>query len=390
MLALLQRCLPDTPPLPTGEAARTAGAVGLAVLLTGLLSAWLAPVALVPVLVASMGASAIILLVLPTSPLAQPWPFVGGQLLSAAIGIALARWVELPLLACGLAVFLTAFAMLRLRCLHPPGGAATLIPILAHHEARQLDYGYLLVPVALNVLLLLALAWGLNRLLGRTYPHRPQPPQPDPHGTGDPLPTERAGLQEEDVLAVLAEEPVMPDIGAAELRRLLNRAEDAAINRVFGELDCAAVMSRALVTVSAEEWAGKAWRLLRHHKLRALPVLDRAGRLAGVITLVDLLKRIPIEGLQQDAHALAEWLAGRSGTRPLVGDVMTRAVHTAREDQALLDLVPVLSDAGLHHLPVVDAEGKLSGMITQSDLIAGLHRVLAQRTLASRERVAER
>ena len=72
MLAFLQRCLPDTPPLSTGEALRTAGAIGVAVLLTGILSTWLVPGALAPVLVASMGASAIILLALPTSPLAQP------------------------------------------------------------------------------------------------------------------------------------------------------------------------------------------------------------------------------------------------------------------------------------------------------------------------------
>jgi CBS domain-containing membrane protein len=381
MFALLQRCLPDTPPLSAREALRTAVAIGVAVLLTGILSTLLVPHALAPVLIASMGASAIILLALPTSPLAQPWPFVGGQLISVAIGITLARWVEPPLLACGLAVLLTAFAMLRLRCLHPPGGAAALIPILAHHEAQQFGYGYLLTPVALNALLLLLLAWGLNRLLGRTYPQQPRPPMPNPHGTSDPLPTERTGVQDEDVRAVLAEEPVMPDIGAAELRRLMERAEDTAIIRVFGELNCASVMSRELVTVSSKQWAGEAWHLLRQHKLRVLPVLDQASQLVGVVALVDFLQGIPLEGLQQDAYALAAWLSGQSGKRPLIEEVMTRTVQTVCEDQALLDLVPMLSDIGLHHLPVVDAGGKLVGMITQSDLIAGLHQALVQRAM---------
>lgn len=381
MFALLQRCLPDTPSLATREALRIAVAIGVAVLLTGILSTLLVPGALAPVLIASMGASAIILLVLPTSPLAQPWPFIGGQLISVVIGITLARWVEPPLLACGLAVLLTTFAMLRLHCLHPPGGAATLIPILAHHETQQYSYGHLLTTVALNALLLLLLAGGLNRLLGRTYPHQPCPPVPDPHGTGDPLPTERTGVQAEDVRAVLAEEPVMPDIGAAELRRLMARTEDTAIKRVFGELDCATVMSRELVTASSRQWAGEAWRLLRQHKIRALPVLDPANQLVGVITLVDFLKHLPMEGLQRDAHALAAWLSGRSGREPLIEDVMTRTVQAVRDDQSLLDLVPMLSDFGLHHLPVVDAGGRLVGMITQSDVIAGLHWALARRTM---------
>ncbi len=67
MLALLQRFLPDTPPLAAGEALRTTVAIGVAVLFTGALSTLLAPGTLAPVLIASMGASAIILLALPTS-----------------------------------------------------------------------------------------------------------------------------------------------------------------------------------------------------------------------------------------------------------------------------------------------------------------------------------
>lgn len=377
MFALLQRFVPDTPLPSMPEALRTSAAIGIAILLTGALSAWLAPGALTPVLVASMGASAIIVLALPTSPLAQPWPLIGGQLISFAIGISLARWIQWPLLACGLAVLLTAFVMLRLHCLHPPGGAAALIPILAHPEGQHLSYGYLLAPAAVNVVCLLLLAWGFNRLLGRPYPQRPLPP-PNPHGTGDPLPSARAGVREDDVLTVLAAEPAMPDIGAAELRRLLARAGDTAIHRVFGELDCAALMARDVVTVSAKQWAGEAWRLLRRHKLRALPVLDAAGQLVGMVALVDFLKQIPLEGLRQDTHALAAWLAGKSDQKPLVEEVMTPALQTARADQPLLDLVPILSDLGFHHLPVVDGTGQLVGIITQSDLIAGLHSELTR------------
>lgn len=385
MLTLLQRFLPDTPPLAASEALRTAVAIGVAVLFTGIFSPLLVPGALTPVLVASMGASAILLLALPTSPLAQPWPFIGGQLISAIIGISLARWIDPPLLAGGLAVLLSTFVMLRLRCLHPPGGATTLIPVLAHHEAPSFGYDYLLAPIAINVLLLLVLVWGLNRLLGRTYPPRPRPPLPDPHGTGDPLPTERTGVQEEDVRAVLAQESVMPDIGTAELRRLMARAEDTAVNRVFGEIDCAAVMSREVVTVSCQQPAGEAWRLLRHHKVKALPVLDHFNQLVGMVTLVDFLKHIPIAGLQQDVHTLAVWLSGQSDLEPLIEEVMTRTVQTVREDQSLLDLVPMLSDMNLHHLPVVDAGGKLVGMITQSDLIAGLHWELVRGAMDRRE-----
>lgn len=74
MIGLLQRLIPDTPIPPIRESLRTATAIGIMILLTGILSGLLAPQGLAPILVASMGASAMIMLTLPASPLAQPWP----------------------------------------------------------------------------------------------------------------------------------------------------------------------------------------------------------------------------------------------------------------------------------------------------------------------------
>lgn len=84
-----------------------------------------------PVLVASMGASAVILFALPGSPLAQPWPLVGGQMLSALIGCGMIYYTPDIVTASALAVGLSVLAMLRLRCLHPPGAATALAPILS-------------------------------------------------------------------------------------------------------------------------------------------------------------------------------------------------------------------------------------------------------------------
>ena len=59
-----------------------------------------------PYLVAPIGASAVLLFAVPASPLAQPWSIVGGNTVSALIGIAMAKLVTDPALAAGLAVAL--------------------------------------------------------------------------------------------------------------------------------------------------------------------------------------------------------------------------------------------------------------------------------------------
>ena len=80
-------------------------------------------------LVASMGASAVLLFAVPHGPLSQPWALVGGHLVSAVIGVACARLDTPPFVAAALAVALAICAMYYLRCIHPPGGATALTAV---------------------------------------------------------------------------------------------------------------------------------------------------------------------------------------------------------------------------------------------------------------------
>ena len=84
-----------------------------------------------PILVASMGASAVILFIIPGSPLAQPWPFVGGHLISGLTGLVINHYQSDLTIAVALAVGLAVLMMILLRCLHPPGAATALAPILS-------------------------------------------------------------------------------------------------------------------------------------------------------------------------------------------------------------------------------------------------------------------
>src|SRR4051812_43568415 len=65
--------------------------------LTGLICAQLpAMAAALPILLATMGASAILLFAVPASPMAQPWPTIGGNIVSAVVGVAVTRLVHQP------------------------------------------------------------------------------------------------------------------------------------------------------------------------------------------------------------------------------------------------------------------------------------------------------
>jgi len=113
-------------------------------------------------LVASMGASAVLLFAVPHGPLSQPWPLVGGHLVSAVIGVACARLNAQPLIGSALAVALAISAMYYLRCIHPPGGATALTAVAGGDAIRALGFHYVLTPVLLNVLVILFVAIAFN------------------------------------------------------------------------------------------------------------------------------------------------------------------------------------------------------------------------------------
>jgi len=132
---------------------------------------------LVPLLVAPMGASAVLLFAVPASPLAQPWSIIGGNTLSALIGISVVRLVPDTTMAAALAVALAIAAMSLCRCLHPPGGAAALTAVLGGPAVLASGYMFAFIPVCLNSTLLVLTGYLFHKLSKRhSYPHHAMKP----------------------------------------------------------------------------------------------------------------------------------------------------------------------------------------------------------------------
>ena len=167
----------------TGRLGWLRGALGalVALALTALLSrVALGPVPTWPWLVAPVGASAVLVFALPASPLAQPWPVFGGNLISAVVGLLAAQVVPQPMVAAAVAAGGAIAAMSLCRCLHPPGGACALLGALGGPAIAAHGWIGLLAPLALNLFGLLAAAWLYNNLTGHAWPHRMQTVAPLP------------------------------------------------------------------------------------------------------------------------------------------------------------------------------------------------------------------
>jgi len=170
--------------------------------------------------IAAVGASSVLIFAVPASPLAQPWAVFGGYVVSATVGVAMARWVPYAPLAAALAVGGAIVAMLTLRCLHAPAGAVALFAVIGGEMIRELGFSYVLTPVAANAALLVAVGVLYNNLVpGRHYP-RPHPELVAHEPTVVESPT-LSGFSHEELGAILDEYGHPLNISGEELDEIL-------------------------------------------------------------------------------------------------------------------------------------------------------------------------
>jgi len=321
-------------------------------------------------IIAPMGASAVLVFCVPSSPMAQPWSVVGSHIVSAIAALLCVRWIVPVDAAVACAVALAIAFMLALRCLHPPGGATALLLAIGHVT----DPHAILAPVLLNAAVLTACGIAYNNLTRRPYPHGWRPVPAAPAG---PVNEPAIGAAtERDLDAVLARYNEVLDVGRGELLGLFDAARLQARKRWLDETRCADIMTRDLVTVEFGTLLQDAWALLRERHIKALPVVDKWRRIVGILTLADFLAAAELDlhhGFDERLRAFVRATGASETDKPeVVGQIMTRRVRVTSEDRHLADLLPLFGSTGHHYIPVIGEGGRLVGMITQTDVVAAL------------------
>ena len=144
------------------------------------------------------------------------------------------------------------------------------------------------------------------------------------------------------------------------------------------------VMVRDVVTVHPETDVAEAIKLLAEHDVSALPVVDPAGNLVGVLSEADLIRRAEI-GTEKHRPW---WLEAVTGGSTLagefakshgkkVGEVMTSGAIAVSEDAPLSEIATLFERKRIKRVPVVK-DGKLVGIVSRSNLVQALASIVGR------------
>jgi CBS-domain-containing membrane protein len=138
------------------------------------------------------------------------------------------------------------------------------------------------------------------------------------------------------------------------------------------------VMVHDVVTVKPDDGIAQAVTLLVEHDVSALPVVDDAGNVVGILSEADLLRREEIDTDKRrpwwleaitPAATLAHDFAKSHGQK--VREVMSDKVVSASEDTSLRDLATLLEKHRIKRLPIL-RDGKLVGIVSRTNLVQAL------------------
>ena len=143
-------------------------------------------------------------------------------------------------------------------------------------------------------------------------------------------------------------------------------------------MNAADIMTKPVITVTPETKIAEAARLMLQHRISGLPVVDDRGRVVGIVTEGDLLRRSEI-GTERQRPRWVELLIGPGRlARDYVdahartaGEVMSESVVSVTPEEALPDVVRLMEKRHVKRVPVID-QGRLVGIVSRANLVRAL------------------
>jgi CBS domain-containing protein len=133
------------------------------------------------------------------------------------------------------------------------------------------------------------------------------------------------------------------------------------------------IMAQNVITVAPDTSLREAGKILKEKRISGIPVIERDGRLVGVITITDILKIVKeiYQWQQIEKSSTGLKISDLIETQSLnkkVGDVMTKSVFTLEAGRDVNELMRLVFTKNIHTIPITE-NGSLVGVVGKHDLV---------------------
>lgn len=143
------------------------------------------------------------------------------------------------------------------------------------------------------------------------------------------------------------------------------------------------IMTGDVITVSTDESVEQCARLLQENNISGLPVLDAAGKVAGIVTEGDLIRRasrVKAPGYLEILGGLIYLGSPKKFVDDLqramsleAGQLMTKDVISVKPDDTVEKAATLMVEKKISRLPVIDDQEKLVGIVSRRDIMNSLY-----------------
>ncbi|MEW6521255.1 MAG: CBS domain-containing protein [Thermodesulfobacteriota bacterium] len=185
-------------------------------------------------------------------------------------------------------------------------------------------------------------------------------------------------IAEPDILAAMKDIQGYIDITPGDFKEVFQVAYRHAVQRIRDSLQAGDIMTRPVHCVGLAMDLQQAAALMAEQRISGAPVVDEAGRIAGMVSEKDFLARMGLGKSVSFMQIIASCLQNKgcmvtSLRNRAVRDIMTAPAVTAGPSITLGAISALFIERQINRLPIVDAGGGIIGIVTRTDLVRSYH-----------------
>ncbi len=181
-------------------------------------------------------------------------------------------------------------------------------------------------------------------------------------------------ITDKDIIEAMKDIPGYLDITPGDFRELYQVAYSHALSRISRSVKAKDIMTGTVISAERKTPLKEVAALMARKRISGVPVIQKDGRVAGVISEKDFLSHMGAEDTKTFMGVVAECLKSKGCVAVAIRaknaeDIMTSPAVTVSEDTPVIEVANIFTEKNINRVPILDQRGILTGIVSREDIV---------------------